>query len=122
MNIPEIFLNMSIFARVRLRRTCMCRIYVCLCKLKTPSSYPMLASLACTPSLQERDHTSELGTLIPQSTCKLGRKFENSLKRVKRGKVSWRRAHRRPTFNRPLNRRRAPLSKLFLKTCCGICS
>ena len=30
------------------------------------------------PPLQERDHTSELGTLIPQSTCKLGRKFENS--------------------------------------------
>ena len=78
MNISDIFLNMSIFARVRLRRTCMCRMYVCLCKLKTPSSYPMLPSLACTPPLQERDHTSELGTLIPQSTCKLGRKFENS--------------------------------------------
>ena len=43
-------------------------------------------------------------------------------KRVKRGKVSWRRAHRRPTFNHPLNRQRAPLSKLFLKTCCSICS
>ena len=51
---------------------------ICLCKLKTPSSSPMLASLASTPPLQERDHTSELGTLIPQSTCKLGRKFENS--------------------------------------------
>ena len=40
--------------------------------------HPPPASLACTPPLQERDHTSELGTLIPQSTCKLGRKFENS--------------------------------------------
>ena len=41
--------------------------------ITSPACFPCMH-----PPLQERDHTSELGTLIPQSTCKLGRKFENS--------------------------------------------
>ena len=75
MNILDIFINLSVLTRIRLRRIHLCRIYV-YANWRRHHHIPCFPCMH--PPLQERDHTSELGTLIPQSTCKLGRKFENS--------------------------------------------
>ena len=79
MNIPDIFLNLPIHP---CQSTTTLDMYVQDVCMFMQIEDAIIISPACFPCmhppLQERDHTSELGKLIPQSTCKLGRKFENS--------------------------------------------